>query len=232
MQSHLLLIGNAYFQMDEDSKMNVTGMAYKFGSNTGKGFDNNMGASYAGQGGTDLDNPSDLTYGEFFQIPNDQQLHNYQMGSGGGSEDKRGGGVIVIQVRAATIRGEILANGAPSSTRVSKSFNAGSGGYIYIKCTISVCIINNYVKANGGYGSDDRQSNSGSGGRLVFNNVKFDNDERYSAYGGCSNNPTSSVYNGAAGTIYNEDTGKLMIRHNTRCVASGRTVIKLSNANN
>jgi len=124
--------------MDEDSKMNVTGMAYKFGSNTGKGFDNNMGASYAGQGGTDLDNPSDLTYGEFFQIPNDQQLHNYQMGSGGGSEDKRGGGVIVIEVRAATIRGEILANGAPSSTKVSKSFNAGSGGYIYIKCTTSL----------------------------------------------------------------------------------------------
>lgn len=185
-----------------------------------------MGASYAGLGGTESDKPPDLTYGSYDQVPDTNLIHADQMGSGGGGDDKRGGGVIVIDVKYAEINGEIRANGSPSVIKVSSEYHAGSGGYIFISCNDMPCKINSNVLANGGYGSDDKVSNAGSGGRIVFNNVSID-DSKYDAYGGCANNPTSTAYNGAAGTIFFKDTGRLVVKHNNRCVSSSKTILKL-----
>lgn len=156
--------------MDSDSRLNVTGKGNVRGAISGKGYDADMGASYAGQGGSQ-DDSRDLTYGTFDQIPDSSYLNSNQMGSGGGSEDKRGGGVIILITKTGTIAGELVANGAPFSTQVTKEYHAGSGGYIYVKCTDSPCTINNLIQANGGYGSDDKKSNAGSGGRIVFDKV-------------------------------------------------------------
>jgi hypothetical protein len=165
--------------IDGESKLNVTGRGEKNGS----GHSKDMGASYAALGGTESDKPDDLTYGSYDQVPVNDPMHASQMGSGGGSDDKRGGGVVIIDVKNARINGEIRSNGNPSIIKVSSQFHAGSGGYIFISCNDQPCEITNNVFANGGYGSDDKVSNAGSGGRIVFNNVNID-DSHFEAYGG------------------------------------------------
>ena len=203
------------------------------------------GASYAGQGGSQTLEINDFTYGTFNQIPDDTDMHVVQMGSGGGDRDKRGGGMISIQAAQGDINGDLLANGAPLSTKLALSYHAGSGGYIYVDWSLSYnrnsmsrnnstladfskrtipCNINNNVQANGGYGSDDQASNAGSGGRIVFNNVNIAPD-KYTAYGGCSNNPVALTFNGAAGTVYFSNIGLLVIKHTNKCQASSKTVL-------
>jgi hypothetical protein len=121
------------FTMDAESRLNVTGK----GPITGRGHDNRMGASYAGQGGAQPKDSKDLTYGSFDQLPDTSVMNNAQMGSGGGTDTKRGGGVIIIYTQTANINGELVANGAPFTTKIGESYNAGSGGYIFVNCTSS-----------------------------------------------------------------------------------------------
>lgn len=211
--------------MDADSTLTTTGK----GNTKGKGSSGNDGASYAGQGGTQSENPRQVTYGSFNQTPNTQRYHKSQMGSGNNvfnNKTLRGGGVIVIKAKTAILHGNIQADGSPSHTaEVKKNYHAGSGGYIYIYCyQTSGCSIFNNVKANGGYGSDDQKSNGGSGGRIVFNNVNI-KPEGYAVHGGCSNVIYSSNYNGAAGTVYFVDKRRLIITHTNKCLTSMRTII-------
>lgn len=193
--------------MDSESIINTTAL----GQLKGLGAYDGDGASYAGQGGSQYVNGRDKTYGTFNQMPDASDMHVDQMGSGG-TPDKRGGGVVVIITNTGSINGDIYANGDPVSTKLTETYHAGSGGYIYISCLLTSCEVTNKVQANGGYGSDDKVSNGGSGGRIVFNNILI-NPESYSAYGGCSNNPLAITYNGAAGTVYFNDTGTLIIKH-------------------
>lgn len=226
--------------MDTESQLNVTAK----GQIKGKGYNIDDGASYAGQGGSQTLETNDFTYGYFNQVPDDTDMHVDQMGSGGGNRDKRGGGMISIIAAQGDINGDLLANGSPLTTKLAQSYHAGSGGYIYVDCSMNnstnttsrndftatgsskklfPCNLNN-VQANGGYGSDDQVSNAGSGGRIVFRNVNISPD-KYTAYGGCSNNPVALTFNGAAGTIYFMDVGLLVVKHTTKCQASSKTVL-------
>lgn len=113
--------------MDSTSKINATGK----GSIQGLGYGSGVGASYGGQGGSQF--RVDYTYGSFDQKPDSSTNHVYQMGSGGGDDAYRGGGVVIINTAKATINGKIEANGVPTANKIGNSYNAGSGGFIYIK---------------------------------------------------------------------------------------------------
>lgn len=152
-------------------------------------------------------------------------MHIDQMGSGGNADNARGGGTIVISGKSAILSGEIISNGNPFSTRVVESgYHAGSGGYIYISCSDKPCLISGDVSANGGAGSDDQKSNGGSGGRIVFNNTQVDSN-KYSAFGGCSNIPTASSFNGAAGSVYFTAKKDLIYKHTNKCQAGMKSIL-------
>lgn len=125
------------FQLGFDSILNATGRGNLKGPTATTGYNKDMGASYAGQGGTQLSSPPDYTYGTLDQTPFDDKtlLHYAMMGSGGNDEGKRGGGAIIIITKTGTISGMVQANGNPSLTKVTPEYHAGSGGYIYINCT-------------------------------------------------------------------------------------------------
>ena len=129
----LIFIENASFNMDPDSLINTTAR----GQSKGLGFQEGDGASYGGQGGSQTEGSfADVTYGGFSQAPNTQKDHKNQQGSGGGSENRRGGGVIIIIADNALIEGRLIADGSPSITQaVLTSYHAGSGGYVYVRCT-------------------------------------------------------------------------------------------------
>jgi hypothetical protein len=211
--------------MDAESTINATGK----GQLKGKGYYMTMGASYAGQGGTQDSDGVDRTYGTFFQEPDNIDLHTDQMGSGGGIENARGGGTIVIRGKNAKLNGKVIANGYPSSTVVVQSgYHAGSGGYIYIACSDRPCEIKSDVTVNGGAGSDDQKSNAGSGGRIVLNNTLI-GISKYAAHGGCSNIPVSSSFNGAAGSVYFTDSKILIYEHTNKCVAGMKSILDPEN---
>jgi hypothetical protein len=213
--------------MDAESTINVTGK----GQLRGKGYYMTMGASYAGQGGTQDSDGVDRTYGTFFQEPDKSDLHTDQMGSGGGIESARGGGTIVIRGKNAILNGKVIANGYPSSTVVVEiGYHAGSGGYIYIACSDQPCNIKSDVTVNGGAGSDDQKSNAGSGGRIVLKNTQT-GYSKYAAHGGCSNVPVSSSFNGAAGSVYFVDSKDLIYEHTNKCVAGMRSILDPQNIN-
>eukprot|EP00343_Euplotes_focardii_P003928 CAMPEP_0205817192 /NCGR_PEP_ID=MMETSP0205-20121125/23923_1 /ASSEMBLY_ACC=CAM_ASM_000278 /TAXON_ID=36767 /ORGANISM="Euplotes focardii, Strain TN1" /LENGTH=248 /DNA_ID=CAMNT_0053107179 /DNA_START=139 /DNA_END=882 /DNA_ORIENTATION=+ len=210
--------------MEPDSIINTTAK----GHYVGPGYSNGDGASYAGQGGSQLkDSSNDATYGSFSQTPNTERDHQAQLGSGGGEQNRRGGGVIIIIVDSGTVQGSLFADGSPSITQgVKKEFHAGSGGYVYVKANSASIVFesDSKIHAHGGYGSDDKTSNAGSGGRIVLENVII-GDSNYAANGGCSNILTTSNYNGAAGTIYFASSKKLIIKHTDKCLASKRTIL-------
>ena len=197
------------FTMDSTSKINATGK----GNIKGLGYGAGVGGSYGGQGGSQ--SKVDYTYGNFDQIPDNSTTHINQMGSGGGDDAFRGGGVVVINTTQATINGKIEANGIPTANKIGSSYNAGSGGYIYIKWYYLTCNITGTLSAEGGLGSDDKQSNSGSGGRIVLDNVIISSD-KYSVSGGWSNFNSRSYFNGAGGTIYFVKDMNLTVKNSLR----------------
>ena len=208
--SLIKFIGNpSSFYMDSGSRINVTGK----GNIQGAGFSSKSGASYGGQGGSN--EKIDYTYGTFNQIPDGTTNNIAQMGSGGNDDTLRGGGVVIINARQATINGKIEANGIPTANKIGQTYNAGSGGYIYIKWTDKPCTITGNLYAEGGLGSDDQSSNSGSGGRIVLDNVIISSD-KYSVSGGWSNFNTKTYFNGAGGTVFFVQENTLIVKNSLR----------------
>jgi len=141
----------------------------------GKGTQGGFGGSYAGQGGVGNRLEKEMTYGSFSQEPEFYKFHNNQMGSGGSIGNNKGGGVVVIKVKTASINGRIVADGSPDSkTDIIKNYEGASGGYIYISCKSQSYLGHKaIISANGGIGNSDETINglSGSGGRIVLSNI-------------------------------------------------------------
>lgn len=120
-------------EMDTASTVNVSARGLKFGPGYPSWYKTSMGASYGGIGGVSLSmlhsSCEQVGTNRFFRDIGDVggAMNSFRgYGSGGGSDDARGGGRIVLEAnKSANINGSLLSVGSDACSDCSDS--AGSG---------------------------------------------------------------------------------------------------------
>ena len=187
----------------QGAQINADGTGYAAGYGPGHGGDSNSGGGggYGGAGGAGSHPGS--TGGSPYGTSNEVPLRcGSPGGRGGAGLFGPPGGLVWLELDSQlTLSGLITANGFPPGGLVPSGYGGGgSGGGIYIHCSVLVNTPSGVLQANGGKGGSE--SGGGGGGRINVWRLYQIGDKTYlgSVMYGQSNGNQSAA--GSMGTTY------------------------------